>query len=91
MHAGMESYKAVETILEQLRLFLICAKRKEDLRMMQKKNSNPHNFDSSLTFNDISLNHLSLHRFSCVKHCTVNIFYGIFYVTMYCRRQHPFY
>jgi len=34
--------------------------------------SNPHNFDSSLTFNDDSQNHLSLHQLSCVKHCTVN-------------------
>jgi len=46
LYAGMESYKAVETILEQLRPFLIHAKRKEDLRMMQKIISNPHNFDS---------------------------------------------
>ena len=61
LYAVMESYKAVETILEQLRLFLIHAKRKEDLRMIQKIISNPHNFDSSLTFNDISLNHLMLH------------------------------
>jgi len=74
LYAGTESYKAVETILEQLRPFLIHAKRKEDLRMVQKINSNPHNFDSSLTFNDISLNCLSLHQFSCVKHCTVNSF-----------------
>jgi len=61
LNAVMESHKAVETILEQLRLFLIHAKRKEDLRMMQKIISNPHNFDSSLTFNDISQNHLLLH------------------------------
>ena len=57
LYAGMESYKAVETILEQLRPFLIHAKQKEDLRMMQKIVSNPHNFDSSLTFNDINQNH----------------------------------
>ena len=76
LYAGMESYKAVETILEQLRPFLIHAKRKEDLRMMQKISSNPHNFDSSLTFNDISQNHLLLHQFSCVKHCTVNTNYN---------------
>ena len=61
LYAVMESYKAVETILEQLRPFLIHAKRKEDLRMIQKIISNPHNFDSSLAFNDTSLNHLSLH------------------------------
>jgi len=42
-------YKAVETILKQLRPFLIHAKRKEDLRMIQKIISNPHNFDVSLT------------------------------------------
>jgi len=65
----------VETTLEQLRPLLIHAKRKEDLRMMQKILSNPHNFDSSLTFHDISLNFLSLHRFSHVKHCTVKIVY----------------
>jgi len=47
--------------LEQLRPFLIHAKRKEDLRMIQKIISDPHNFNSSLTFNDISLNHLLLH------------------------------
>ena len=46
IYAGMESYRAVETILEQLRPFLIHAKRKEDLRMMQKIISNPHSFDS---------------------------------------------
>jgi len=72
LYAGMESYKVVETILEQLRPFLIHAKRKEDLRMMQKIISKPHNFDSSLTFNDINQNHLLLHCFSHVKHCTVN-------------------
>jgi len=60
LHAVTESYKAVETILEQLRSFLICAKRKKDLRMMQEIISNPHNF-LWMTFNDISLNHLSLH------------------------------
>ena len=54
-NAGTESYQAVETNLEQLRPLLIHAKRNEDLRMMQKIISNPHNFDSSLTlFNDIS-------------------------------------
>ena len=42
LYAVTESYKAVETILEQLRLFLIHAKRKEDLRMIQKIISNPH-------------------------------------------------
>jgi len=36
MHAGMESYKAVEMILEQLRPFLVHAKRKDKLRIMQK-------------------------------------------------------
>jgi len=71
LYARKESYKAVESILEQLRLFLIYAKRKEDIRMMQKLIFNPHNFDSSLTFNDISQNHLLLHQFSHVKHCTV--------------------
>jgi len=70
----MESYKAVETISEQLRPFLIQSKRKEGLRVIQKIISNPHNFDSSLTFNDISLNYLLLYHFSCVKHCTVNSF-----------------
>ena len=46
LYVVTESYKAVETILEQLRPFLIHAKRKEDLRMIQKIISNPHNFDS---------------------------------------------
>ena len=46
LYAVTKSFKAVETILEQLRLFLIHAKRKEDLRMIQKIISNPHNFDS---------------------------------------------
>ena len=46
LYAVTESYKAVETILEQLRPFLIGAKRKEDLRMIQKIFSKPHNFDS---------------------------------------------
>ena len=45
----MESYKAVETIWEQLRLLLICVKRKEDLKVIHKIISNPHNFDSSLS------------------------------------------
>ena len=44
LYAVTESYKAVETILEQLRPFLIHAKRKEDLRMIQKIISNPHKF-----------------------------------------------
>ena len=39
LYAVTESYKAVEAILEQLRPFLIHAKRKEDLRMIQKINS----------------------------------------------------
>ena len=46
LYAVTESYKAVETILEQLRPFLIHAKRKEDLRIIQKIISIPHNFDS---------------------------------------------
>ena len=46
LYAVMQSCKAVETILEQLRMFLILAKRKEDLRMIQKIISNLHNFDS---------------------------------------------
>ena len=46
LYAVTESYKAVETILEQLRPLLIHAKRKEDLS--QKIISNPHNFDSQL-------------------------------------------
>jgi len=71
LDAGMESYKAVETILKQLRQFLIHAKRKEDLRMMQKNLSNPHNLIVAW-LNDIKQNHLSLHRFSHVKHCTAN-------------------
>ena len=41
-----QDHKAVETILEQLRPFLIHAKGKEDLRMIQKIIPNPHNFDS---------------------------------------------
>ena len=61
LYAVTESYKAVETIWEQLRLFLIHAKRKEGLRIIEKIISHPHNFDSSLTFNDSSLNHLLLH------------------------------
>ena len=35
LYAVTESYKTVETILEQLRPFLIHAKRKKDLRMIQ--------------------------------------------------------
>ena len=46
LYAVMESYKTVETLLKQLRPFLICAKRKEDLRMIQKIISHPHNFDT---------------------------------------------
>ena len=68
LYAVMESHKAVETIWEQLRPFLMHAKRKEDLKQIQIITSNPYNYDSSLTFNDISQNHLSLHQFSCVKH-----------------------
>jgi len=56
LYAVTESYKAVETFLEQLRPFLIHAKRIRNLRMIQKIISNPHNFDSSLTFYDISQN-----------------------------------
>ena len=46
LYAVMNIYKAVETILEQLRPFLICAKRKKEVRMIQKIVSNAHNFDS---------------------------------------------
>jgi len=82
LHAVMESYRAVETILEQLRPFLIHAKRKEDLRMLQKIISDPHNFDSSLTLDDIILNHLLLHWIPCVKHCTVNIWVLCWWMTL---------
>jgi len=57
----MESYKAVETILEQLRPFLIHAKIKEDLRMMQKIIPSPHNFDSSLILAEIICRYIDFH------------------------------
>ena len=49
MYAAMKSYKAIETIWEQLRPLLIHNKKKVGMRVIKKIIFNPHNFYSSLT------------------------------------------